>query len=143
MNPYSHGLSSNQSRFKGVTLTLSSAPKWFRFAFITIVSLVALSFVTAGVLFIAGNMNKVTQAGCVVTRTETVYAGQDSAPQKRVYTENCDVMTINDSIIQGSWGTASLYGQLKEGESYDFTTTGHRVPILSMFPNIVNVAPSQ
>lgn len=82
-------------------------------------------------------------ANCTVTRTETtvVSSGDSVTSQKRVYTENCGVFVVNDNFVHGVWNSADIYGSIQEGNTYDFTATGYRVPLFSWFPGIINASP--
>lgn len=63
----------------------------------------------------------------------------------RIYTEGCDgengsqVFQVGDNWFAGQFDSANTYAEIEVGESYDFETRGTRVPILSMFENIVEV----
>ena len=47
--------------------------------------------------------------------------------------------TLNDSFWHWKWNTADPYAQIEEGKTYNFRCSGIRVPILSMFPNILEL----
>lgn len=47
---------------------------------------------------------------------------------------------MRDSPLNGVWDSADLFGGLEVGQQYDFKTVWPRVPVLSMFPVIVDVA---
>ncbi|MGL5825594.1 MAG: hypothetical protein ACRCZD_12650 [Phycicoccus sp.] len=81
------------------------------------------------------------QRSCTVTekdRTTRAINGSSST-DARIWTEECGVLSLNDSLLGLSFNTADKYGSLKVGQTYTFTTMGWRVPIFSMFPNIVEV----
>lgn len=81
---------------------------------------------------------------CTVTdmdRTTKVVDGQSST-DIRVWTEECGVLSMNDSLVGLSFDTADKYGMLKKGQKYEFHTFGWRIPVLSQFPNITEVRPA-
>lgn len=47
---------------------------------------------------------------------------------------------MRDSPLNGVWNAADVFGSIEVGQRYDFTTVWPRVPVLSMFPVIVDVA---
>ena len=78
---------------------------------------------------------------CTITekdRTTKVVDG-NSSTDHRVWTEECGVLSVNDSLVGMSFDTADKYGSIKVGQTYELTTMGWRVPFLSMFPNIIEV----
>lgn len=82
-----------------------------------------------------------THTNCVVTGGDRV--SYDGTSQSRIYTQNCGTFTADDSILDSQFQSADLYGQLREGGTYDFETRGVRLPIMSSFENIVKATPSQ
>ena len=50
------------------------------------------------------------------------------------------VFEVTDSLFKWRFDSADTYNMIKEGETYKFTTGGYRVPVLSMYPNIYEVA---
>ena len=83
----------------------------------------------------AANANEVTHASCTVTGKDRTKS-EGSSSEMRVYT-SCGTFAVGDVLIRGQFDSADLYGSLAEGQTYDLTTIGWRVPILSMFPTIV------
>lgn len=55
-------------------------------------------------------------------------------------TKECGTLRVRDSPLNGVWDSADLFGGLEVGQQYDFKTVWPRVPVLSMFPVIVDVA---
>ena len=49
------------------------------------------------------------------------------------------VFEVTDSLFKWRFDSADTYNMIKEGETYEFTTGGYRVPFLSMYPNIYEV----
>ena len=56
-----------------------------------------------------------------------------------VYGTNGEVFTNQDDLINGKFDSASVQAKLKPGHTYTVKTTGWRVPLLSMKPNIYDV----
>ncbi|OUB62274.1 hypothetical protein [Bacillus thuringiensis] len=46
------------------------------------------------------------------------------------------VISNEDSLLMMKFNSADLQANIKEGENYNFTLRGYRVPILSWFPNL-------
>lgn len=77
-----------------------------------------------------------THTDCVVTEKDRT-RNSDGSSDARVYTENCGVFRVADSLLDVTWSSSDTFAHIKEGETYDLHTRGLRVPFLSMFPNIV------
>jgi hypothetical protein len=111
-----------------------------KFAVVVVFILVAVIAVVSSVATFAVTG---TATGC--TETAIVGSGSDMKAQKRVYTQGCNgensvqVFTADDSLLDGQFNSADIYGSIQEGRSYDFETRGARMPIFNAFPNITNV----
>ena len=46
------------------------------------------------------------------------------------------VFEITDSLFMGRFDSSDDYNMIEVGKTYQFTTGGYRIPILSMYPNI-------
>lgn len=57
----------------------------------------------------------------------------------RLYTEDCGVLRVGDSLFSWTWSSADTYASIEEGKRYEVTTRGYRIPFFSMFPNVVEV----
>ena len=53
--------------------------------------------------------------------------------------ENNEVAVFEneDTIIFGKFNSSDIYADIEIGAKYKFTTRGPRVPVLSMYPNII------
>lgn len=109
-----------------------------------VIATVILAIVAAGAAL--ANALHVEHKTCTVTekdRTTKVTSDGEgnvtSSSDARVYTEECGVLHVSDSILSWHWNSADTYASIKEGRTYDVTTRGYRVPVLSMFPNVVEV----
>lgn len=78
------------------------------------------------------NANQVHEA-CLIEDKESVNSGDSHT--YRVYT-SCGNFVVEDEMWAGNFHASDTYRELKEGETYDLTTRGWRVPFSSMFPNI-------
>lgn len=82
--------------------------------------------------------NSTEQITCTITDKDR--SGGDSGnSQYRVYTEQCDVLSNEDSWLQDKWDSATIQGQLKENHTYVLEVNGWRVGFFSTFPNIGRV----
>lgn len=43
----------------------------------------------------------------------------------------------SDSLLRGKFNSGTIQGKLKEGCTYNITTTGWRIPLFSAYPNII------
>lgn len=74
--------------------------------------------------------------GCTVVSKDHAYANGNSL--YRVYTDNCGNFAISDSALNGNFHSSDTYARIQVGKTYDFDTIGYRVPLFSMFPNILS-----
>lgn len=112
--------------------------------FIGVAGLVILAILVAigSCIFMAGfginnAMKRSDVHNCVVENKEAV-AGS-SSNQYRVYTENCGVFSVEDSLFAKRWDAADTYNDIKVGQTYDFHVQGGRYPFFSMFPNVLEL----
>ena len=42
-----------------------------------------------------------------------------------------------DILLKGKFNSSTIQGKLKEGEKYNITTVGWRIPLFSCYPNII------
>ncbi len=91
---------------------------------------------TAG-FWIFSNTQTSSVAACVVTDKDRT-TDHDGASSMRVYTENCGVLAVGDSLVSGIFNSADIYSAISVGGTYNFELRGVRVPILSSFPIITS-----
>jgi len=92
--------------------------------------------VVGGIGFGVASALHVEERTCTVEtkdRTTTPEGSSDA----RLYTEDCGVLSVADSLLSWSFSSADTYAGIDEGKTYRVTTRGYRVPFLSMFPNVV------
>lgn len=83
-----------------------------------------------------------THSACVVTDKDRT-TNSEGQSDMRVYTENCGVFSVKDSIFIMRFDSADTFSQIKVGDTYDFESRGFRVGILSQFPNITEATAVQ
>lgn len=82
-----------------------------------------------------GNQTQVTVTVC---DKESVRSGDSH--EYRVYTSGGAYKVADYKALQDQrFDSADLYGRLQAGSSYTITTTGWRIPLFSMFQNIIKV----
>lgn len=95
-----------------------------------------LALVGIGLGF-ASTMHVETVACTVESKDRT--AKREGGSDMRVYTTDCGVLSVADSIPDFDFSSADRFAAIKEGKRYEFTTRGWRVPLLSWFPNIIKI----
>jgi hypothetical protein len=83
----------------------------------------------------AQNVNRQVRTCTVEDKDRTT--GYKGKSDMRVYTTNCGVLKVSDSLINGHFNSADTYSQIQKGHTYRFTTVGYRFPLFSQFPNIL------
>lgn len=104
--------------------------------------IVVVLFVTAVFFGLVSFFHVTEHSNCMVSGKDRVSVSNSNGSRRsemRVYTDNCGTMTLKDTWLRGVFNSADMYGSIHENESYDFTTYGFRVPILSNFPVITKV----
>lgn len=118
--------------------TFPSFPKGVKFAFGGFALLFVIFFVAiVGGGAVASTANEQTQTCTVEDKDRST--NQDGQSVYQVYTD-CGVLRVEDHLIKGIFNSADIYGSIQIGETYDFTTVGYRVPVMSLFPTIIKVA---
>lgn len=102
--------------------------------------LVATALVGAATFGVA-NITHEQQQTCTVSGKDPRIGGFGQDPQKpRLYTEDCGTFVIAD-VPFVSLRSGDIYGQLTEGETYELTTRGYRMPLLLHFPAVIEAVP--
>lgn len=52
--------------------------------------------------------------------------------------ENIHVLEITDTLLRGRFDSSDEYAAIEIGKTYKFTVVGKRIPIFSMYPNILS-----
>lgn len=99
--------------------------------------LIALAVIAVIVVSIVGYTTVTEHTGCVVQGKDRTAGQRGTGSDARVYT-SCGTFQVADDPFRGRFDSADTYGQLREGQAYDITAAGWRIPILSRFPNILD-----
>lgn len=107
--------------------------------FTIFIGLVIVIFIMGGLgVSCVGKTQENTYTNCKVTDKDRT-KNSDGNSDMRIYTDNCGVLEVSDNIFKGQWDSSDIYAGIEVGKTYNFTATGWRVPVLSMFPGIVEV----
>jgi hypothetical protein len=80
-----------------------------------------------------------------ITDKDRIYSknGKNSYSKYLVFADdengNSLVFENTDCFIRGKWNSSNMQGELKEGHIYKITVIGYRVPIFSMYQNIIKI----
>ena len=114
--------------------------KMVSFSFILVIILAALIVIGS----IIGGISLYTHTSeytITITGKERVYQSEES--KYLVFGEDANgsslVFENTDSLFHGKWNSSNIQGQLKEGNTYTIKVYGYRIPILSMYENIIEV----
>lgn len=99
---------------------------------------VSLLIAVGALAYPVATLGSKEQRTCTVSEKDRT-RDSDGNSNVRIYTEDCGVLSLQDSLIGLSFDTADKYNSIKPDQTYRFTTYGWRVTFLSMFPNIVEV----
>ena len=103
-------------------------------------AIVVVAVVVIGlVISIVYATSRSEMAGCVVKDKEAVRSNDSN--EYRVYTENCGTLKVGDSVFIMRFDSADVYADIDAGQAYDFKLQGFRIPVLSMFPNVIEATP--
>ena len=119
--------------------------KMVKFFMFGVGTLVIVSVIAAIIFTLGFSKHDASPAqACTVNDKQivSVVNDGDSTTHYRVFTDQCGVMEVSDSLMLQQWDSADIYNQIKVGESYHFTARGYRIPFLSQFPNITKVTPA-
>lgn len=108
----------------------------FTKAYVAIIGVLVVLGVIGSIIFAVVGANRVEEKSCTVVSKESV-ANQETGHEYRVYTEQCGTLTVADTLIKMRFNSADTYGSLKEGETYNMTLMGFRMPLFSQFQNIL------
>lgn len=100
--------------------------------FIVVAAVVALAFGGCA----AKEYGTITTHDVKVTDLQRIVEGDSS---KWLVLTNKTTFENVDSLLHMKFNSSDLQGRIERGSSYRFTTTGWRVPTLSMYPNIIKI----
>lgn len=107
---------------------------------IEIIYIVAIILIISIVVFdvVVSNIN---EKSIVVTVTDKGVKVKNNDSKYLIYTkdkdDNVQVLKITDSILRRRFNSSDVYAVIEPGKTYKFTTVGYRIPIFSMYPNIL------
>lgn len=104
-------------------------------------ALVGIIAVVLGVIVVNALPYTNSQSQTCTVESKDRTTGLKGKSDMRVYTEDCGVLRVKDMFFAGEWNSADTFSEIKEGQTYEITTTGYRVGIFSSFPIIREVAP--
>lgn len=110
-----------------------------------IMALAAVGLVGAPVaMFATGYYDDKTKVCTIDSKNRNVAYDRDGnrEVQMLVYTTDCGVFEVGDSLIKGKWRSGDTFGSLQEGQRYELTYHGWRNGFLSMFPTITEAKPA-
>lgn len=87
------------------------------------------------------NATHIQSRVCHVTSKDRAYVSDGKGgghSDQRVYTTDCGVLHVSDSVLSWHFNSADTYESIHPGQTYRVTTRGFRIPFLSMFPNVVD-----
>jgi len=95
--------------------------------------------IAGGSLAVLLSYNLTTGTQVCSVESKSVASGE-TGTDYRIYTTDCGVLEVRDNIFRGKFDSADRFGQIKNGEQYTFDTIGYRLPIFSLFPNVVGIS---
>lgn len=108
-----------------------------RFALI-ILTVIASLLTLSGLIMVGTYYSTTDTVTCTVTDKDRT-TNRESGSDMRVYTSDCGVLKVADSILDGHWSSADVFSEIEPGGTYTFKTRGYRMPLVTAFPNIVEV----
>jgi hypothetical protein len=121
------------------------AKGWKHIPVQAILVLTAILIISGAGLFLQFNDHTYT---ATVTDKDRIFLNSDdgAASAYVVYTKdangNVRVFRNSDSLFRWKWTSSDMQGYIEVGETYTFTVTGCRIPILSAYENIIKVEPA-
>ena len=110
--------------------------RWPEKALAVLVAVVAVVFIVLGLVAVN---HRETYTACTVIdkdRTRT-----DSGSDMRVYTENCGVFKVQDTVLGGvNFNSADTFSRINVGTTYDIDARGFRIGVLSWFPVVMKLS---
>lgn len=103
--------------------------------FVTILGITALVIICGLCCGIYSWASEETQT-CTVTEKDRA-KNSSGGSDMRLYTEECGVLQVGDTWTRGNWDSADDYAAFEEGQTYEITTVGWRIPFLSTFPTVI------
>lgn len=116
--------------------------KKFRLARLGVFFIMGLTVLMLGFSVFQSAVVTGSAVSCTVTDKDRASDGNGGSDM-RIYAEGCNgdsgmqVFQVADNIFVGEFASSNTFAEIEVGKTYDFETRGTRVPVLSMFENIV------
>lgn len=117
-------------------LTEAEVRRRDRLKVLAVVAVAAVVVLLVGSVVLALSGVSEHSACTVVDKDRATSANGTS--EMRVYTANCGTFVMEDDLFSGRFDTADAYARIERGHTYDLTVRGPRVPMMSIFPNIID-----
>ncbi len=108
-------------------------------SFGALVIIAIIGFIFIG---IAGHFNTKTITGTVTEKERIIDSGGGSS-YYLVWVESKDgtthVLKNSDTCFRWKFNSSTIHGKIKVGNQVNLRTYGFRIPILSMYPNIIEI----
>lgn len=99
---------------------------------------IAVGLVIAGIAVVgiaSEHANEQTRTCTVTSKDRTT--DREGRSDARIYTEQCGTLQTGDMLTRGQFNSADIYSAIEPDHTYEMTTVGWRVGILSTFPKII------
>lgn len=102
-----------------------------------LLALLLVTLVGCNFWYVLGTQRETT---FTVEDKERITTGTGDTLQSKylVFTDK-GVFENTDSLLNWKFNSSDVYGELKEGQTYEAQVYGWRVPFLSLYPNIVAI----
>ena len=74
-----------------------------------------------------------------VTDKEVKRYGEDDS-KYLIFTDK-ETFENTDSLLEWKFNSSDVYGKIEKDQTYEFTVYGFRIPVLSIYRNVVDVKP--
>lgn len=116
--------------------------KKFRLARLGVFLIMGLTVLMLGFSVFQSAVVTGSATSCTVTDKDRASDGNGGSDM-RIYAEGCNgdsgmrVFQVADNIFVGEFASANTFAEIEIGKTYDLEIRGSRIPVLSMFENIV------
>lgn len=99
-----------------------------------------IALVVILILTLPSIINLATRATVTTIITDKAIKRYDDSDVYLIYT-SAGTFKNTDELLFGKFNSSDIYGQIIIGNKYELTTVGLRIPILSEYPNIIEIKP--
>ena len=100
-------------------------------------TLIAVFIVVISFIVLSLNKDKFTK-NITIKVNEKERVLDNNSSKYLIFTDK-GVYQITDQLLFGKFNSSDLYGELKIDSTYTITTFGIRIPVLSLYPDIVEI----